>query len=680
MSDPTQIIPELQDQLRRYAHAYYVLDDPLVPDSEYDRIWHQLVALEQAHPDLIEADSPTQRVGDQPLSQFESVLHRVPMLSLGNAFNAEDVQAFDQRIRERLNQTEGLIRYCVELKLDGLAVSLRYEHGRLVQAATRGDGKKGEDITLNIRTLNNVPLKLLGEGYPDVLEVRGEVVMPKAVFHRLNKLRKQQDKKPFVNPRNAAAGSLRQLDPKKTAQRPLQLLCYALGESSVDIADNHSQSLQQLQVWGLPVTDHLQVVEGVAACLAYYEEILAQRAQLPFDIDGVVYKVDDLTLQQRLGYVSRAPRWAIAHKLPAEEMLTTIQHIDVQVGRTGVLTPVARLTPVFVGGVTVSNVTLHNQDDIDRKDIRIGDTVSIRRAGDVIPQVVQVILEKRPADSLAYHLPASCPVCESEVLRVEGDAAARCSGGAACPAQRKQALQHFVSRGAMDIDGLGKKWVDILVDNDRVVNAADFYHLSYDDLINLERMAEKSANNLLTAIANSKQTTLPRFLYALGISEVGETTAQLLVDQVGDLAAIQGCDAEKLAALKGIGDIVSQHIVHFFQQQDQQKLVQALLSAGIHWASPPDPSIEVVTTQAQILEGKTVVLTGSLQQLTRQAAKAQLQALGAKVTSSVSKNTDLVIAGEKAGSKRDKASQLGIAILDESALMDLLAGKAFIFE
>lgn len=657
-------VEQLREEIREHNYRYYVLDDPDIPDAEYDRLMQELQGLEQQHPDLITPDSPTQRVGAKPLTAFDEVKHRVPMLSLNNAFSNDEVQDFDRRIRERLDLDK--ITYTAEPKLDGLAVSLRYEQGELVQAATRGDGQTGEDVTQNVKTIHSVPLRLRGK-VPDVLEVRGEVFMTLAGFEKLNQQQTQDGNKTFANPRNAAAGSLRQLDSSITAKRPLSIYVYGLGEISKDLnIPTHYQLLEALKDLGLPVCPEVDLVQGPKGCLEYYQQLGDKRTRLPYEIDGVVYKVNDYEQQQRMGFVSRAPRWAIAHKFPAHEEMTKIVEIDVQVGRTGALTPVARLEPVHVGGVTVTNATLHNQDEIDRKDIRVGDTVVIRRAGDVIPQVMSVVMSRRSKKAKKYHLPTQCPICGSDVERDEGEAVVRCTGGLYCAAQQKQAIKHYASRKAMDIDGLGDKLVDQFFDESLIQNVADLYSLKFDDLVKLERMGEKSVNNLLNAIEKSKETTLPRFLYSLGIREVGEATAQAIASHFKSLDAIMDATSETLQKVPDVGPVVAKHIETFFNQKHNQEVIQKLLDAGIHW-----PKI-VASNAKQVLEKKTFVLTGTLSDMTRNDAKAKLQSLGAKVTGSVSAKTSYVVAGAEAGSKLTKAEKLGVKILDENDFQKLL--------
>jgi len=676
MNIPAEIYRQaetLHEQINHHNYRYYVLDNPEVPDAEYDRLFRELQALEEKYPALVSSDSPTQRVGAQPLSAFDEVPHVVPMLSLGNAFNDDDVLAFARRVNEKLGSEDTV--FTAEPKLDGLAISLLYEGGVLVRAATRGDGMTGENVTQNVRTIKSIPLHLLGDDYPQLLEVRGEVYMPKNGFEALNERQRAADEKPFANPRNAAAGSLRQLDSRITATRPLAMFCYGVGQvegvkNGKELPGSHGAILQRLNDWGLRVCPEIRTVEGIDACLDFYRHIIEQRDSLPYEIDGVVYKVDDLAQQQVLGFVSRAPRWAIAHKFPAQEAITRLLAIDVQVGRTGALTPVARLEPVEVGGVTVTNATLHNQDEIDRMDLRIGDTVVIYRAGDVIPKVASVVLSRRPQNTQRFEMPDCCPECHSDVEREEGEAILRCSGGLFCPAQRKEAIKHFASRRAMDIEGLGDKLVEQLVDAGLVQTPADLFQLKLETVAGLERMAEKSAKNLLAALEKSKSTTLARFLFALGIREAGETTAQNLANHYRELDAVAQADEEDLQTVPDVGPIVAAHVVTFFKQAHNREVIEQLLAQGMHW-----PAIDAVETESLPLAGKTVVLTGTLSNLGRSEAKEKLQALGAKVAGSVSKKTDLVIAGEAAGSKREKAEALGINILDETELLALLENK-----
>lgn len=660
-------IEHLREQLREHNYRYYVLDDPSVPDAEYDRLFRQLQQLESEHPELVTPDSPTQRVGAGPLKEFAEVQHRVPMLSLDNVFNNAELVAFDRRIRERL-ETDDEIEYVGEPKLDGLAVSLLYENGVLVRGATRGDGQAGEDITQNVRTIKTLPLKLHGSGYPAVLEVRGEVFMSKAGFAEMNRRAAEKGEKVFVNPRNAAAGSLRQLDPRITAQRPLDCYCYGIGYvEGGTLSDTHWGNLELLKQWGLRVNPEIRTLTGVAELQQYHDDMLARRNDLPYEIDGIVYKVNSLRLQRELGFVSRAPRWATAHKFPAQEEMTRLLDVEFQVGRTGAITPVARLEPVFVGGVTVSNATLHNMDEVARMDVRIGDTVIIHRAGDVIPKVVKVVLEKRPADARVVQMPAQCPVCGSDVIKAEGEAVARCSGGLYCQAQVKEAIKHFASRKAMDVEGLGDKLVEQLVDLGLIAHVSDLYRLELEQLADLERMGRKSARNLLDALEKSKHTTLPRFLYALGIREVGEATALTLAQHFGTLDNIRNASEEQLQAVPDIGPVVARHIAAFFQQDHNLEIIRALQAAGVHWTEQEPGAREEGT-----LAGKTYVLTGTLTLLTRDEAKAYLQQLGAKVAGSVSKNTDAVVAGEKAGSKLAKAESLGVPVIDETQFLQLL--------
>jgi DNA ligase (NAD+) len=658
-------IEDLRDQIRLHNYHYYVLDAPLIPDAEYDRLFRELRQLEEQHPEFITEDSPTRRVGDQPLPGFEEVRHALRMLSLENVFSDEELADFDRRVRERLG-TDKQVVYTAEPKLDGLAISLRYENGRLVQGATRGDGERGEDVTSNVRTIEAIPLRLLGKHYPALLEVRGEVFMPKAGFEKLNAEARKAGEKSFANPRNAAAGSLRQLDPRLTAKRPLSFYAYGLGQTDEPIAESHAAAMQELRKIGIPVSPELQRLDGIDECLDYYANILGRRDSLPYEIDGVVYKVDSFEAQSRLGFVSRAPRWAVAHKFPAQEELTVVEDIEFQVGRTGAVTPVARLKPVTVAGVTVSNATLHNMDEIERKDVRVGDTVIIRRAGDVIPEVVQVVPDRRPDDVKKPELPLTCPVCGSDILRVEGEAVARCSGGLYCSAQRREGIKHFASRKAMDIEGLGDKLVEQLDENGLVKTVADIYSLKAEDIAALERMGEKSAQNLIMALEKSKSTTLPRFLYALGIREVGEATARSLANHFLTLDAIEQADEDALQETPDVGPIVASHIASFFRQEHNIEVLQGLIAAGVHW-----PAIEKPEEAAQPLDGKTFVLTGALSR-PRDQIKAQLEALGAKVAGSVSKKTDYVVAGEAAGSKLAKAQDLGIDILDEDQLQEMI--------
>jgi DNA ligase (NAD+) len=726
----------LAEAIERHNYRYYVLDDPEVPDSEYDRLFNELRELERAHPELVTADSPSQRVGAPPLKDFGEVVHRLPMLSLDNALSDQALVDFDRRVRDRLG-VPGPVAYVAEPKLDGLAISLRYEDGLLTEAATRGDGTRGENVTLNVRTISSVPLRLHGTGWPRVLEARGEAFMPKKGFEALNTRQRKRGEKTFANPRNAAAGSLRQLDSRITARRPLGFICYGLGEVDGDaLADSHSATMARLASWGLPVSPELRVVEGVSACMDYFTELARRRDRLPYEIDGIVFKVDRLDDQAALGFVARAPRWAIARKFPAEEALTEVVAVEFQVGRTGAVTPVARLQPVSVGGVTVSNATLHNMDEVQRKDVHIGDTVFVRRAGDVIPEVVRVLPERRPAGARAVTLPHHCPVCGSDVIKPEGEAVARCSGGLYCPAQRKEAVKHFASRRALDIEGLGDKLVDQLVERGLIDDPADLFALDVETLAGLERMGEKSAGNLVEALDRARETTLPRFLYALGILGIGETMAAnvaaacgsldrvmalrlanlveirssqahrlhatllqqpastldmealvaepgmkwfhhahalLLRERFPDLAALRAAAPDALAnqpdtKIEGVGDILAEKLVTFFRQPHNREVIAKLQAAGVHW---PNPTTDTRGARGRVLDGKTFVLTGTLSE-PRDAVKARLLALGAKVTGSVSRNTDYLVAGEAAGSKLAKAEQYGVEILDEQQLEALL--------
>ncbi len=655
---------ELARELDYHNYRYYVLDQPVISDAEYDRLLRELQQLEERYPELAGPDSPTRRVGAPPRKEFGEVRHSVPMLSLDNAFDEEELAAFDRRVRERLGV--GTVTYLAEPKLDGASVSLRYEEGTLVSAGTRGDGTTGEAITENVRTIRTVPLRLQGEGWPAVVEVRGEVVIRSADFERLNAERLDRGESVFANPRNAAAGSLRQLDSKVTAGRPLTFFPWGLGECSGAVADSQWALLERLRAWGFLVSAELRRVEGAEGCLAYYRELGGRRAALPYEIDGVVYKVDDFAARERLGYTSRAPRWAVAHKFPAHEETTRVLGIEASVGRTGVITPVANLEPVQVGGVTVSRATLHNQDEVERKDVREGDTVIVRRAGDVIPEVVGVVREKRPAGTKPWVMPDACPVCGSEVLRLENEAAHRCIGGLFCAAQRTGAILHFASRHALDIDGLGEKLVTQLVERELVQTVADLFSLTREQLIGLDRMGEKSADNLLASLGRSRDTTLPRFLYALGISQVGEVTAAQLAAHYGELAPLMEADEESLQAVPDVGPVVAQSTCHFFRQPHNREVIERLVEAGVHW-----PPVEVTRAETP-LKGNTYVITGTLESMSRDEARQALQALGAKVSGSVSKKTTAVVVGADPGSKYDKARELGIEILDEAALLRLV--------
>lgn len=654
---------QLRDLINRNNFLYYSADDPEITDAEYDRLFAELKQLETNYPELVTPDSPTQRVGAAPLDKFTQVTHAMPMLSLDNVFDEAELTAFNQRVLDRLN-TDSVITYAAEPKLDGLAISIRYENGLLVQAATRGDGAVGEDVTENVRTIRNIPLKLHGKNVPQVVEIRGEIYMPKAGFEKLNQQRLANNEKLFVNPRNAAAGSLRQLDSSVTASRPLALFCYGLGElQGMDRPASHTEAMQIIKQWGGAVCPDTKQLQGVDECLEYLHQLGERRASLSYDIDGVVFKVDDSRLQERLGFVSRAPRWAIAYKFPAQEETTQVLDIEVQVGRTGALTPVARLQPVFVGGVTVSNATLHNEDEVRRKDVRIGDTVIIRRAGDVIPEVVQVVKDKRPANAAEFVMPSHCPVCGAEVERVEGEAVARCSGGLFCGAQRKEAIKHFASRKALDIDGLGDKLVEQLVDAELIKDPADLFYLNKEHFSALERMGDKSAENLVNALEQAKNTRFARFLYALGIREVGEATARSLALHFVELDKLTKAKEDELIEIEDVGPVVAHHIYTFFQQTHNLDVIQRLLDAGINW-----PEEKPVYANSE-LAGKTIVLTGTLENLSRSEAKEKLLALGAKVAGSVSAKTDYVVAGRDAGSKLNKAQSLGIDVVDEATLI-----------
>jgi DNA ligase (NAD+) len=655
----------LRNEINHHNYRYYVLDQPVISDAQYDKLLRELQQIESDHPKLITPDSPTQRVGAKPSEEFGEVRHAIPMTSMDNAFDDEEARDWDQRVRKGL-ETDSAVAYTAEPKFDGTSVSLRYEKGVLVQAGTRGDGTTGEDVTLNVRTIRTVPLHLQGKGWPEVLEVRGEVVIPKKDFERLNADQLKQGGKVFANPRNAAAGSLRQLDPRITAARPLSFFPWGLGETSKPVARLYSEVSKHLKEWGFRVTEFFRVVHGVEECLRYYQDILAKRDKLPFEIDGVVYKLDDLAARERLGYTARAPRWAVAHKLPAQEETTVVEDILASVGRTGVITPVAVLKPVQVSGVTVTHATLHNQDEVERKDVRVGDTVIVRRAGDVIPEVVGIIKDKRPRGTKIWHMPKQCPVCGSEVMREEEEAAHRCMGGLVCSAQRMGAILHFASRHAMDIEGLGDKLVQQLVDKGMVKTVADIYRLEKDELADLERMAEKSAQNLLEQIEKSKDTTLARFLHALGIPQVGEATAQLLADHFGAIDEIIDAKRETLEAIHGIGPAMADDISSFFHEKHNRAVIRDLLKAGIHWPKP------VKARKDSPLAGKTFVLTGGLASMSRDEARRRLQEQGAKVSGSVSKKTDYVIVGDDPGSKADKAEKLGITMLDEKEFLKLL--------
>lgn len=660
----------LQEQLNNHNHRYYVLDDPQIPDAEYDRLLRELQDLEKCYPELSAPDSPTQRVGAPPLKGFATVAHEMPMLSLDNAFNSEEMREFDRRIHDRL-KIEGDIEYACEPKLDGLAVSLLYRDGVLVRGATRGDGQSGEDITQNVRTIGSIPLRLSGVGFPPVLEVRGEIYMPKSGFEAMNDAQRAKGEKVFVNPRNAAAGSLRQLDSRITATRPLEMCAYSTGwvegdEGDLALPESHTARLERLAQWGFLINAQMRAVKNIDECLEYFSRLGDIRDSLSYDIDGIVFKVNAHSLQRQLGFVSRAPRWAIAHKFPAQEEMTRLLDVEFQVGRTGAVTPVARLEPVFVGGVTVSNATLHNRDEIARLSVKVGDTVIVRRAGDVIPQVVSVVLEKRPGDALEIIYPEHCPVCDSPVETLPGETVARCTGGLICGAQRKEAIKHYASRKALDIDGLGDKLVELLVDEKLIDAVADLYALELSQISQLERMGEKSAANLLRALEASKNTTLAKFIYALGIREVGEATARNLARHFGRFEDIAAASEDTLQRVDDVGPIVAHFIADFFAQPHNLEAVAALRDAGVHWLD------EDVSAQELPLDGLTYVVTGTFSQIKRAEAKTHLQNLGAKVAGSVSAKTHCVIAGPAAGSKLTKAQELGIDVIDEDALLALL--------
>nr|VFK26989.1 MAG: DNA ligase (NAD+) [Candidatus Kentron sp. MB]VFK31257.1 MAG: DNA ligase (NAD+) [Candidatus Kentron sp. MB]VFK75420.1 MAG: DNA ligase (NAD+) [Candidatus Kentron sp. MB] len=665
----------LRETLSYHAHRYHALDDPEIKDAQYDQLFRELEALEAQHPGLITPDSPTQRVGAAPLTHFPEILHQVPMLSLGNAFEEQDIHEFDRRVRSalELGEAHGKVPYAAEPKIDGLAVSLRYEDGILIRAATRGDGARGEDITQNIRTIRAVPLRLSGTGFPQVLEVRGEVYMETAGFARLNANQQEQGHKPFANPRNAAAGSLRQLDPAITASRPLTMFCYGIGVvEGGELPARYIEMLRVLSDWGLRTNPRSEPVYGPEGCLTYYHQLLEQRARLGYDIDGVVYKVNSLDWQAKLGRVARAPRWAIAHKFPALEETTQVLAIQVQVGRTGAITPVARLSPVRVSGVIVTNATLHNQDEVERKDVRVGDTVVVRRAGDVIPEVVRALPEHRPSDALPFRIPSQCPECNSDIVRPVGEAVARCSGGLVCPAQRKQAIRHFASRRAMDIEGLGGKLIHQLVDEGLVQSAADLYRLDIPTLSGLERMGALSAQNLLNALQKSKATTLARFLFALGIREVGEATAHALAEHFGSLEGLQAATPDILQQVPDVGPVVAKHLAAFFRQSRNQDIINALTGPeiGIHWQNlSPDSSASLTDVSEKLLQGQTFVITGTLSAMTRDQASRHLRALGAKVSGSVSARTSQVIIGDNPGSKLAKAEKLQIPVMTEAEFL-----------
>ena len=659
-------IDNLRKTLRQYEYEYHVLDNPTVPDSEYDRLFHQLKALELEHPEFLTSDSPTQRVGAKPLSGFSQIRHEIPMLSLDNAFSDEEFNAFVKRIEDRLIVLPKPLTFCCEPKLDGLAVSILYVNGVLTQAATRGDGTTGEDITANIRTIRNIPLQLLTDNPPARLEVRGEVFMPHAGFERLNEYALEHGEKTFANPRNAAAGSLRQLDPNITSKRPLVLNAYGIGiAEGVELPNTHYARLQWLKSIGIPVNPEIRLCNGTNEVLDFYRDIQNKRSSLGYDIDGTVLKINDIALQNELGFISKAPRWAIAYKFPAQEELTVLNDVEFQVGRTGAITPVAKLEPVFVAGVTVSNATLHNGDEIERLNIAIGDTVVIRRAGDVIPQIIGVLHERRPDNAKPIIFPTNCPVCDSQIIRIEGEAVARCTGGLFCAAQRKEALKHFVSRKAMDIDGVGGKLIEQLVDRELVHTPADLFKLDLTTLTRLERMGAKSAENALNSLEKAKSTTLARFIFALGIREVGEATALNLANHFKTLDALKAADLEELQKVPDVGEVVANRIFVFWREAHNVAVVEDLIAQGVHWET-----VEVKEASENFFKDKTVVLTGTLTQMGRNEAKALLQQLGAKVSGSVSSKTDFVIAGDAAGSKLAKAQELNITVLTEDEFLE----------
>ncbi|ABR75413.1 DNA ligase (NAD(+)) LigA [Actinobacillus succinogenes] len=668
MTDIQNQINQLRNTLRHHEYQYHVLDNPEIPDSEYDRLFHRLKALEQQHPELISADSPTQRVGAKPLAGFAQITHELPMLSLDNVFSDEEFYAFVKRIQERLITLPDNLEFCCEPKLDGLAVSILYENGRLVQAATRGDGTTGEDITLNIRTIRNIPLQLLTDNPPVRLEVRGEVFMPQEGFDRLNEAALARGEKTFANPRNAAAGSLRQLDPKITSQRPLVWNAYSIGiAEGADLPPTHYERLQWLKSIGIPVNGEIRLCRGAENVLKFYRTIQEKRPELGYDIDGTVLKVNEIALQERLGFISKAPRWAIAYKFPAQEEMTVLNDVEFQVGRTGAITPVAKLQPVFVAGVTVSNATLHNGDEIARLDIAIGDTVIVRRAGDVIPQIIGVVHDRRPPNAEPIIFPTLCPVCHSAIVRIEGEAVARCTGGLFCDAQRKESLKHFVSRRAMDIDGVGAKLIEQLVDRELIRTPADLFKLDLITLMRLERMGEKSAQKALDSLEKAKKTTLARFIFALGIREVGEATALNLANFFKNLTALQTADLEQLQAVSDVGEVVANRIYVFWREQHNIDVVNDLIAQGVHW-----DDVEEKQVNENPFKEKTVVLTGTLSQMGRNEAKALLQQMGAKVAGSVSAKTHIVIAGDSAGSKLSKAQDLGVAVMSEAEFLEIV--------
>lgn len=665
-----QQVEQLRNIIRQHEYQYYVLDDPRIPDVEYDKLMQQLRDLELKYPALITPESPTQRVGGMALNQFTTIRHEMPMLSLDNIFADDGLIAFDKRVRERIDSSSANLQYCCELKLDGLAVSILYENGNFARAATRGDGNMGEDISENVKTIKSIPLKLIGENIPSRLEVRGEVFMTHQAFDKLNHDAEKNHEKVFANPRNAAAGSLRQLDPRITAKRSLSFYCYGVGIfEGATLPDTHYGRLMQFKQWGIPVSDYVKIVNGASEVLDYFHNVENERMTLGFDIDGVVIKVNQIDLQQQLGFVARAPRWAIAFKFPAQEQVTQLLKVDFQVGRTGAITPVARLEPVAVAGVVVSNATLHNSDEIDRLGIREGDFVTIRRAGDVIPKVVAVMLDKRPENTRTIEFPTHCPVCGSLIVRDEGEAISRCSGGLFCAAQRKESLKHFVSRRAMDITGFGDRIIEQLVDKQYIKTPVDLYYLTLPQLCSLDKVGEKLATNLRNALDKSKRTTLGRFIFALGIPHVGEVTAESLANEFGSLEAIRNCDVEQLQKVNDIGEVIAKSIVNFLEEEHNRNIIDALISdkIGINWQPVTVKAPNIVNN---IFKDKVIVLTGTLSSMPRDEAKEKLKQLGAKITGSVSKNTDIVIAGESAGSKLTKAEELSIQIMDEQTMLD----------
>ena len=657
-------IKELREKIHHHDYRYYVLDEPTVPDAEYDRMMQELISIENEDPDLKTDTSPTQRVGAPPLVSFREIRHEIPMLSLGNAFDDEEMAAFDRRVRERLDG--GAVEYVAETKVDGLAVSILYEEGQFVHAATRGDGTTGEDVTLNVKTIKSIPLCLLADKPKKKIEVRGEVFMTHDRFRQLNERQREKEEKIFINPRNAAAGSLRQLDSRITSGRHLSFFAYGVGiTENVVLPETHAELLSMLKKWGIPVSPETKVINHLAACLEFYADITNRRSSLGYDIDGVVFKVNGLHQQAIMGTVARAPRWAIAYKFPPEEELTQVLDIEIQVGRTGALTPVSRLKPVFVGGVTVTNATLHNGDEIKRKDVRVGDTVIVRRAGDVIPEILKVVMERRPDNAKTFKMPTKCPICDSDIEREEGEAVTRCSGGLYCSAQQAQAIIHFASRRAMNIEGLGDKLIEQLVEKKLIHNVSDLYGLQMRQLASLERMAEKSASNIITALDHSKETTLNRFLYALGIREVGDATAKALANHFGNLSAIQSATQEALEGVTDVGPIVAKHIVTFFSQNHNQEVINNLLATGVRWS-------DVEQDRNLPLEGKTFVITGTLETMKREEVKQRLLELGARVSGSISRKTNYIIAGRNPGSKAKKARRLNVEILNEIAFLSLL--------